>query len=72
MTWVQHDKTLQDTITFVDRRKLPLVIQNQEALWRKLNNLKPLFGSNKELNVWKEAKENASIMQRANHADQKQ
>ena len=60
MSWVQHDKTLQDTITFTDKRKSPLVIQNQEALWRKLNNLKPfILGSNKELNISKEAKENA-------------
>ena len=41
-------KTLQETITFADKRKLLLVIQIQEALWRKVNNLKPLFSRNKE------------------------
>ena len=56
MSWIQRDKTLQDTITFTDIRKSPLVIQNQEALWRKLDNLKPLFGSKRKCSC---------IMQRA-------
>ena len=56
MSWIQRDKTLQDTITFTDKRKSPLVIQNQEALWRKLDNLKPLFGSKRKCSC---------IMQRA-------
>ena len=44
MSWAQHDKTLQETIAFSDKRKFCLVIQIQEALWRKkLNNLKPLI-----------------------------
>ena len=38
--WAQHVKRLHETITFADKRKLLLVIEIQEALWRKLNNLK--------------------------------
>ena len=37
--WAQHDRTLQETFTFTDKGKLRLVIQIQEALWRKLKNL---------------------------------
>ena len=44
----QSFKTLQESITFSDKRKSLLVIHIQEALWRKLNNLKPLFSRNKE------------------------
>ena len=39
MSWVLHDKTLQETIAYPDKRKSLLVIQIQETLWRKLNNL---------------------------------
>ena len=46
--WAQRVKTLQETITFADKRKSLLVIQIQETLWRKLKNLKPLFSRNKE------------------------
>ena len=46
--WAQRVKTLRETITFADKRKSLLVIQIQEALWRKLNNLKSLFSCNKE------------------------
>ena len=44
----QRVKTLQETITFANKRKSLLVIQIQEALWKKLNNLKPLFSRKKE------------------------
>ena len=57
MSWVQHDRIPSHSRTKENR--LLIVIQNQEALWKKLNNLKPLFGNNKELNVSKEDKENA-------------
>ena len=40
LLWAQRVKTLQETITLADKRKSLLVIQIQEALWRKLNNLK--------------------------------
>ena len=42
-------KTLQETITFANKRKSLLVIQIQEALWRKLNKLKPLFSPKKSV-----------------------
>ena len=45
--WAHRVKTVQETITFADKRKSLTVIQIQEALWRKLNNLKPLFSPNK-------------------------
>ena len=39
------------------KRKSLLVIQSiQEALWRKLNNLKPLFSHNEELFLHQEGK----------------
>ena len=34
MSLAQHDKTLQNSITFTDKRKSILAIQIQEALWR--------------------------------------
>ena len=40
MSWAQRDKTLQETFTFTDKSKSLLVIEIQETLWRKLNNLK--------------------------------
>ena len=36
-----------------------MIIQIQEALWRKSNNLKPLFSGNEEHCISKEAKGNA-------------
>ena len=50
---------MQETITFTEKRKLILVIQIQGALWRKLDNLKPLFNHNEEICVSKGVKENA-------------
>ena len=41
-SWVQHDKTLQETIAYPDKRKSLLVIQIQGTLGNKLNGLKPL------------------------------
>ena len=46
-------------ITFTDKRKSLSVIQIKKGLWRKLNNLKPLFSHNEELYLSKEVKENA-------------
>ena len=45
--FIWHSR-LQETITFANKRKSLLVIQIQEALWRKLNNLKPLYSRKKE------------------------
>ena len=50
---------MQETITFTEKRKLISVIQIQEALWRKLDNLKPLFNHNEEIYISKGVKENA-------------
>ena len=50
---------MQETVTFTEKRKLILVIQIQEALWRKLDNLKPLFNNNEEFYISKGVKENA-------------
>ena len=36
-------KKLKETITFTDKRITPLAIQMQEALWRRINNLKLSF-----------------------------
>jgi len=40
MSLAQHDKTLQETITFMGERKSSSVIQIYKVLWRKLNDLK--------------------------------
>ena len=54
-----HKKTLQETITITDKRKLLLVIQSiQEALWRKLNSLTLLFSCNEELYFLQKVKDN--------------
>ena len=47
--WARRVKTTQETITFADKRKSLLVIQIQEALWRKLNNLKPYLAATKRV-----------------------
>ena len=42
-SWAQRDKTLQETVTFTDQKKIAYWnIRIQKAFWRKLNNLKPL------------------------------
>ena len=41
------------------KRKSLMIIRIQEALWRKLNNLKPLFSGNEEHFISKEVKGNA-------------
>ena len=49
-----------------------MIIRIQQALWRKLNNLKPLFSSNEELTTFQKRSKKMLLHQRANHADQKQ
>ena len=44
----------------------------QEALWRKLNKLKPFFSGNEELTAFQKRSKEMLLHQRANHADQKQ
>ena len=41
------------------KRKSLMIIRIQEVLWRKLNNLKPLFSGNEEHCISKEVKGNA-------------
>ena len=41
------------------KRKSLMIIRIQEALWRKLNNLKPLFSGNEEHCILKEVQGNA-------------
>ena len=44
-SWAQHDKTLEETIAFPNKRKSLLVIQLDPGatLENKLNDLKPLY-----------------------------
>ena len=67
--WALRDKTLQETITFTDKRKSLLVIQVKEALWRKLNSLKLLFTRNKERLKFPKGANKIPLHQRANPAD---
>ena len=41
-------QNIAGNITFANKRKSLSVIQIQEALWRKLNDLKPLYSRKKE------------------------
>ena len=52
----QHDRTLQETFTFTDKGKLRLVIQIQEALWRKLNNINLYLAAMKKFKFPKRSK----------------
>ena len=54
------------------KRKSLMIIRIQEALWRKLNNLKPLFSGNEEPTAFQKRSKEMLLHQRANHADQKQ
>ena len=45
-------QNIAGNITLTDKRKSLLVIQIQQALWRNLNNLKPIFGLNKDPEVF--------------------
>ena len=48
MSWAQRDKTFQETIPFgKDKEKSLLVIQIQEEVWGKLNNLNPYLAAMK-------------------------
>ena len=58
-SWVQRDKTLQETVTFTDRKKIAYNYSDPGGTLEKLNNLKPLFSHTEELNISKQVKENA-------------
>ena len=48
MSWAQRDKTFQETIPFCkDKEKSRSVIQIQEEVWGKLNNLNPYVAAMK-------------------------
>ena len=53
---IKHRSELSHSRT---KRKSPITIRIWEALWRKLNNLKPLCSDNKEHCISKEVKGNA-------------
>ena len=53
---IKHRSELSHSRT---KRKSPIIIRIWEALWRKLNNLKPLCSDNKEHYISKEVKGNA-------------
>ena len=50
---------MKETIRFTDKRISPLPIQIQEALWRRINNLKLLFSRKGRDYVSKEVEESA-------------
>ena len=47
--WTQHDKTLQETSTFMDKKKITCKYSDPAGTLEKLNDLKPLFGLIEEL-----------------------
>ena len=59
MSWVQRDKTLQETVTFTNKKKTAYNYSDPGGTSEKLNNLKPLFSRIEELYISKEVKENA-------------
>ena len=64
--------TLQETVTFTDKKKIAYNYSDPGGTLEKLSHLKPLFSHNEELYISKEVKEKMLLHQRINHADQKQ
>ena len=64
-SWAQRDKTLQETVTFADKKKIAYNYSDPGGTLEKLNNLKPSFSRIEKLNTSKEVKENA--LATANH-----
>ena len=71
-SWAQRDKTLQETVTFTDKKKIAYNYSDPGGTLEKLNNLKPLFSRIEELNISKEVKENALASEGKSYADQTQ
>ena len=71
-SWAQRDNTLQETVTFTDKKKIAFIYSDPGGTSEKLSNLKSLFSRNEELCISKEVKEKILLHQRVNHADQKQ
>ena len=72
MSWAQRDKTLQETVTFTDKKKSTYNYSDPGGTLEKLNNLKPLFSRIEELNISKEVKENALASEGKPYAEQTQ
>ena len=62
-SWSQRDKTLPETVTFTDKKKIAYNYSDPGGTLEKLNNLKPLFSRIEELNISKKVKENADQTQ---------
>ena len=76
MSWSQRDKTLPETVTFTDKKKIAYNYSVPRRTLEKLNNLKPLFSRNEELNISKDpskgVKENSLASEGKSYADQTQ
>ena len=59
-------------ITFTNKKKIAYNYSDPGGTLEKLNNLKPLFSRNEELNISKEAKENALASEGKSYTDQTQ
>ena len=74
-SWSQRDKTLhQETITFMDKKKIAYNYSDPGGTLQKLNNLKSSFSRNEEFNISKdlEVKENSLASEGKSYADQRQ
>ena len=59
-SWTQRDKTLQETVTFMDKGKIAYIHSDPGGTLEKIKHwLKPLLSPNEELHVSQEVKENA-------------
>ena len=78
MSWAEHDKTLQETITFTDKRlqwlqkqtTFNLVIQIQEALWRILSKRPEILNTRKKSFMFQKRSKKMLWHWGANLADQ--
>ena len=50
-SWAQRDKTLQEKVTFTDKKKMAKHYSDPGGTSAKLNNLKPLISRNEELYI---------------------
>ena len=71
-SWAQRDNTLQETVTFTDKKKIAFIYSDPGGTSEKLSNLKSLFSRNEELCISKEVKENALASEGKSCADQTQ
>ena len=71
-SWAQRDKTLQETVTFTDKKKTAYNYSDPGGTLEKLNNLKPSFSRIEELDISKGVNENALASKGKSYADQTQ